>query len=443
MIKLALHWKIIAGLVLGVIWGLFANYAGLTKFTANWIAPFGTIFINLLKLIAVPLVVTSLITGISSLKDISMLSRMGSKTIIMYLISTFVAVTIGLTIVNIIKPGHSFSPEKREEFKQLYAPLVTESAITAERLKGEGPLQPFVDIVPQNIFFSLQDNTKMLQVIFFSIFFGIALAMISGEKTLIVKDFFRGINEAVLKMVDLVMRIAPYGVFALLAALVAGFTGNMMELFTALGLYSLTVLSGLAIMVFVIYPIILRLLTKIKVINFFRAVAPAQMLAFSTSSSAATLPVTMEVCEKELGISREVTGFVLPLGATINMDGTSLYQAVAAVFIAQAFGYNLTISQQFMIVLMTVLASIGAAPIPGAGMVMLIIILQSIGIHPGGLSLIFATDRILDMCRTVVNVTGDSVIASIVATGEKHITLSHWQYGSDVTSTISGNEHIK
>lgn len=440
MKKLALHWKIIIGLALGVSWGLFANYAGLTKFTANWIAPFGTIFINLLKLIAVPLVVTSLIVGVSSLKDISRLSRMGSKTIFIYIITTVIAVTIGLTVVNIIKPGHSFSSEKREEFKRLYAQRVDESTITAEKLKSESPLQPLIDIVPQNIFFSLQDNTKMLQVIFFSIFFGIALVMIPGEKTRIVKEFFKGVNEIVLKMVDMVMRLAPYGVFALLAALVADFAGNMMELFTALGLYSLTVILGLATMIFVLYPTLLKLFTRIKITNFFRAIAPAQMLAFSTSSSAASLPVTMEVCEKELGISKEVTSFVLPLGATINMDGTSLYQAVAAVFIAQAFGYNLTISQQLMIVLMTTLASIGAAPVPGAGMVMLIIILQSIGIHPGGLSLIFAMDRILDMCRTVVNVTGDSTVASIVATSEKQIKVSHRRYNSVVKSIIPGKE---
>jgi Na+/H+-dicarboxylate symporter len=440
MNKLALHWKIIIGLTLGVSWGLFANYAGLIKFTTDWIAPFGTIFINLLKLIAVPLVVTSLIVGVSSLKDISRLSRMGSKTIFIYIITTVIAITIGLTVVNIIKPGHSFSPEKREEFKRLYAPRVDESTITAEKLKSEGPLQPLIDIVPQNIFFSLQDNTKMLQVIFFSIFFGIALVMIPGEKTRIVKEFFKGVNEIVLKMVDMVMRLAPYGVFALLAALVADFAGNMMELFAALGLYSLTVILGLATMIFVLYPTLLKLFTKIKIANFFRAIAPAQMLAFSTSSSAATLPVTMEVCEKELGISGEVSSFVLPLGATINMDGTSLYQAVAAVFIAQAFGYDLTISQQLMIVLMTTLASIGAAPVPGAGMVMLIIILQSIGIHPGGLSLIFAMDRILDMCRTVVNVTGDSTVASIVATSEKQIKVSHRRYDSVAKSVIPGKE---
>ncbi len=421
--KLALHWKIIIGLTLGIIWGLFADYAGLTKFTADWIGPFGTIFINLLKLIAVPLVVTSLIAGISSLKDISRLSRMGSKTIFIYISTTVIAITIGLTAVNVIKPGHSFSPEKREEFKQLYASKVKESTITAEKLKSKSPLQPLIDIVPQNVFSSLQDNTKLLQVIFFTIFFGIALVTVPGEKTRVVKEFFRGANEIMLKMVDMVMRLAPYGVFALLAALVTDFAGNMAELFTALGLYSLTVIIGLVTLVFALYPTLLKLFTRIKIANFFRAIIPAQMLAFSTSSSAATLPVTMEVCEKELGISEEVTSFVLPLGATINMDGTSLYQAVAAVFIAQAFGYDLTISQQLMIILMATLSSIGAAPVPGAGMVMLIIILQSIGINPEGLALIFAADRILDMCRTVVNITGDTVVASIVATGEKLIKV--------------------
>ncbi|HET6245031.1 MAG: dicarboxylate/amino acid:cation symporter [Bacteroidetes bacterium] len=419
--KMALHWKIIIGLVLGAIWGVIAGETGLVEFNSNWIAPFGTIFINLLKLIAVPLVLVSLITGISGLKDVAGLSRMGSKTVAMYLFTTVVAITIGLTAVNLIRPGHYFSEQKREEFKQMYGPRVEATQAIAGDVNTRGPLQFLVDIVPSNLFLALQDNTRLLQVIFFALLFGIALISIPGESTTVVKAFFKGTNEVILKIVDLVMVIAPYGVFALISAIVADFAGQIGELMQALGLYSLTVLLGLAIMAFLVYPGLMMIFTKMSYKKFFLGISPAQLLAFSTSSSAATLPVTMERVEEKLGVSEEVTSFVLPLGATINMDGTSLYQAVAVVFIAQAFGYDLTIAQQLTIVLMATLSSIGAAPVPGAGMVMLIIILQSVGIDPEGLALIVAVDRILDMCRTVVNVTGDASVAVIVASSENQL----------------------
>jgi Na+/H+-dicarboxylate symporter len=431
MKKLALHWKIIIGLVLGVIWGIFSTQGialapefaiqpeTLQRFTINWIMPFGTIFLNLLKLIAVPLVLVSLITGISGLKDVASLSRMGGKTVGIYLLTTVIAITIGLGIVNIVKPGHYFSVEKREEFRQKYASDVDRTTQTAEQVKERGPLQFLVDIVPENIFDALRDNRRMLNVILFAMLFGIALVIVPEEKTLTVKNFFSGVNEVILKIVDMIMTMAPYGVFALLAGIIAGFGKDIFQLFGALGMYSLTVVGSLGLMVFVIYPLAIITFSKIKYKDFFRGIAPAQLLAFSTSSSAATLPVTMERCEKELGIREEVTSFVLPLGATINMDGTSLYQAVATVFIAQAFGTDLTIVQQLTIVLMATLSSIGAAPVPGAGMVILIIILQSVGIDPEGLALIVAVDRILDMCRTVVNVTGDATVAVIVAGTEK------------------------
>jgi Na+/H+-dicarboxylate symporter len=431
MKKLALHWKIIIGLVLGVIWGIFSTQGialapefaiqpeTLQRFTINWIMPFGTIFLNLLKLIAVPLVLVSLITGISGLKDIASLSRMGGKTVGIYLLTTVIAITIGLSVVNIVKPGHYFSVEKREEFRQKYASDVDKTTQTAEQVKGRGPLQFLVDIVPENIFDALRDNRRMLNVILFAMLFGIALVIVPEEKTLAVKNFFSGVNEVILKIVDMIMKLAPYGVFALLAGIIAGFGKDIFQLFGALGMYSLTVVGSLALMVFVIYPLALLAFTKVSYREFFKGIAPAQLLAFSTSSSAATLPVTMERCEKELGIKEEITSFVLPLGATVNMDGTSLYQAVATVFIAQAFGTDLTIVQQLTIVLMATLSSIGAAPVPGAGMVILIIILQSVGIDPEGLALIVAVDRILDMCRTVVNVTGDATVAVIVAGTEK------------------------
>ena len=422
MKNLPLHWKIIIGMVLGVVFGLLAITIGWDQFTSDWIKPFGTIFINLLKLIAVPLVFASLIKGVASLSDISKLSRIGSRTIALYLVSTVLAVTTGLIIVNTIQPGKYFSEEKRIEFKEKYASKTEAKMEAAAQVKDQGPLQFLVDIVPQNFMQASTSNKNMLQVIFFAILFGIAMIMLPDDKTVYVKGFFDGVNDVILQIVDIIMMTAPYGVFALLASLMVDFSdgdvNNVIELFSALGLYSLAVIAGLLIMILVVYPIILRLFTKMKYLDFFKGIMPAQMLAFSTSSSAATLPVTMERCEDHLGVSEEVSSFVLPLGATINMDGTSLYQAVAAVFIAQAFGIDLDLTQQLTIVLTATLASIGAAAVPGAGLVMLVIVLGAVGMDPEGVALIFAVDRILDMLRTVVNVTGDATVATVIASTE-------------------------
>ena len=417
MKNLALHWKIIIGMILGVAYGLIANQMGWVSFTNDWIKPWGTIFVNLLKLIAVPLVFASLIKGVASLSDISRLSRIGGKTIAFYLASTVIAVTIGLFLVNSVQPGNTFSEEKRMELKETYASKVGAKIDAATNVKEEGPLQFVVDMVPSNFMAASSNNRNMLQVIFFAILFGIAMVMLPKEKTTYVKGFFDGVNDIILQIVDIIMMMAPYGVFALLGGLVVDFGGSA-DLFIALGMYSITVIIGLLMMILVIYPIILKSFTKVKYLDFFKAISPAQMLAFSTSSSAATLPVTMERCEEHLGVSEEVSSFVLPLGATINMDGTSLYQAVAAVFIAQAFGYDLDLAAQLTIVLTATLASIGAAAVPGAGMVMLVIVLSAIGIDPEGIALIFAVDRILDMIRTVVNVTGDATVATVVASTE-------------------------
>ena len=422
MKNLALHWKIIIGMVLGVAYGLIANQIGWVSFTNDWIKPWGTIFVNLLKLIAIPLVFSSLIKGVASLSDISRLSRIGGKTITFYLASTIIAVTIGLFLVNSVQPGNTFSEEKRMELKETYASKVGAKIDVATNVKEEGPLQFVVDIVPSNFIAASSNNRNMLQVIFFAILFGISMVMLPKEKTTYVKGFFDGVNDIILQIVDIIMLMAPYGVFALLGGLVVDFGGSA-DLFIALGMYSITVIIGLLIMILVIYPIILKSFTKVKYVDFFKAISPAQMLAFSTSSSAATLPVTMERCEEHLGVSEEVSSFVLPLGATINMDGTSLYQAVAAVFIAQAFGYDLDLAAQLTIVLTATLASIGAAAVPGAGMVMLVIVLSAIGIDPEGIALIFAVDRILDMMRTVVNVTGDATVATIVASTEGQLRM--------------------
>ena len=416
MRKLALHWKIIIGMVLGILYGLIASNIGWVDFTNDWIKPWGVIFVNLLKLIAVPLVFASLVKGVASLSDISRLSRIGGKTIAFYLSSTVIAVTIGLLIVNLANPGTNFDRDTIE-LSTGSQEGASAKITAAQGVKERGPLQFVVELIPTNIFESASNNSNMLQIIFFAILFGIAMVMLPKDKTVYVKGFFDGINDIILQIVDLIMMAAPYGVFALLAGLIVDF-GASATLFIALAKYSLTVIIGLLIMIFLVYPLILRIFTKMRYKDFFRGIMPAQMLAFSTSSSAATLPVTMERCEDHLGVSEEVSSFVLPLGATINMDGTSLYQAVAAVFIAQVFGIELDLSQQLTIVLTATLASIGAAAVPGAGMVMLVIVLGAINIPVEGLALIFGVDRILDMLRTVVNVTGDATVATVVASTE-------------------------
>ena len=412
MKKLALHWKILIGMALGVVVGIILSLIeGGDTFIGNYIKPFGTIFINLLKLIAVPLILASLIKGISDLKDISKLSQMGGRTIVTYLITTLTAVTIGLILVNVIQPGKSISTDTRLELVEAYSSDTKEKQVAAAKQQESGPLQALVDVVPSNIFLAASNNRNMLQVIFFALFFGIGMILLPEKKVKPVKFFFDSFNDIILKLIDLIMLAAPYGVFALLAALVV--EAPSLELFQALALYAITLLLGLALMI-VVYIIIVRVFTNKKAYFFMKGIAPAQLLAFSTSSSAATLPVTMECVEENLGVDKEVASFVLPIGATINMDGTSVYQGVAAVFIAQAFGLDLSLSAQLGIVLTATLASIGTAAVPSAGIVMLVIVLAQAGIPEAGLALIFAIDRPLDMCRTIVNVTGDAAVSMIV-----------------------------
>lgn len=420
MNKLALHWKIIIGMFLGVAAGLLAvsidgdpeATGPAERFVLDWIKPFGTIFINSLKLIAVPLIFASLIKGISDLKDISKLQKMGIRTIGIYLVTTVVAVTVGIGIVNVFRPGRSVTPQTREQLMEGFAGDAAARRATAADVADAGPLQALVDLVPQNIVGAASDNGNMLQVIFFALFFGIGMILIDPQKAEPVKRFIDGINEVVLKLIDLIMLAAPYGVFALLASLVV--ESPSLDLFIALLFYSVCVLLGLGVMIFLVYPLVVKFYARRSYGSFFDGIAPAQLLAFSTSSSAATLPVTMERVEEHLGVDEEVTSFVLPIGATINMDGTSLYQAVAAVFIAQALGMDLTLGQQLAIIATATLASIGSAAVPGAGMVMLVIVLEQAGIPPEGLALIIAVDRPLDMCRTVANVTGDATVAMVV-----------------------------
>lgn len=419
MKKLALHWQIIIGIVLGVLFGLFFSQIGWGKrFVLDWIAPFGTIFIRLLRLIAIPLILVSLVKGISDLKDISKFKNIGVRTVLMYIGTTVIAISIGLTLVNLVKPGAGISPETIQELTSTYAgeESITLNLEQAKQQQRESPLNFLVEIVPDNIFASLGNNSLMLQVIFFSILFGICLLLIDPKQAKPLTDIFNSLNEVVLKMVDIIMLVAPYAVFALLAQIVV--SSDNVEILQKLLFYAFIVLLGLMIMIG-FYLLVLFVFTKKTPGWFLKGIIPAQLLAFSTSSSAATLPVTMERVTEHLGVDNEVSSFVLPVGATVNMDGTSLYQAVAAVFIAQALHIPLDFMDQLAIILTALLASIGSAAVPGAGMVMLVIVLESIGIPADkmaiGLALIFAVDRPLDMCRTVVNITGDSMVSVVVA----------------------------
>ena len=413
MKKLALHWKILLGMVVGVLFALLlTNFDWGSNFIGDWVKPFGTIFISSLKLIAIPLILAALIKGISDLKDISSLSKMGMRTISIYVITTVIAVSIGLTVVSLVQPGKTINEDTRNELVEAYGGDADAKLQAAAAQKDAGPLQALIDLVPSNIVSAASSNRNMLQVIFFAVFFGISLILIPEEKAKTVKDFFDGLNEVILKMVDLIMLAAPYGVFALMAALVV--EAPSADLFAALGMYAVSVVFGLLLMV-VFYIVLVKVFTKKSPKFFLNGIAPAQLLAFSTSSSAATLPVTMERVTEHLGVEEEVSSFVLPIGATINMDGTSLYQAVAAVFIAQAFGMDLSFGTQLGIIATATLASIGSAAVPGAGMVMLVGVLGYAGIPEAGLALIFAVDRPLDMCRTVINVTGDATVSMLVA----------------------------
>ncbi len=423
MKKLALHWKILLGMVLGTLFAiLIIQFSWGADFIKDWIKPFGKMFISALKLIAVPLILASLIKGVSDLKDISKLSKMSGKTIATYVVTTVLAVCIGLLVVNIIQPGKSISEETRTELLENYKEDATKKQEAAAQQKETGPLQALQDLIPDNIVNAASNNRNMLQIIVFAIFFGIGLILIPQDKAKPVKDFFDGFNEVILKLIDLIMLAAPYGVFALLATLIA--ESPSIDLFQALLWYGLSVIIGLALMIG-LYTLLVKLFAKKSPGFFFKGISPAQLLAFSTSSSAATLPVTMERVEEHLGVEEEVASFVLPIGATINMDGTSLYQAVAAVFIAQTFGMDLSLGAQLGIIATATLASIGSAAVPGAGMVMLVIVLGQAGIPEAGLALIFAIDRPLDMCRTTVNVTGDAAVSMIVAKSEGKLNDPH------------------
>jgi Na+/H+-dicarboxylate symporter len=441
MRKIELHWQILIGMVTGIVFGFVMTYPDWgSQFVQDWINPFGTIFVKLLKLIAIPLILASLIKGISDLKDISQFRNIGVRTIVIYITTTIVAITLGLLLVNVIQPGEGISQDTIAKLTETYAAdsEVTSKLEEASRQKQGGPLQFLEDMVPDNVFAALSANSLMLQVIFFTIFMGISMLLIGEERAKPMKLIFDSLNEVVLKMVDLIMLTAPVAVFALLANVVVS-SGDP-DLLLALLKYSGVVLLGLALMI-VFYSLVVGMFTRYNPLTFLIKISPAQLLAFSTSSSAATLPVTMERVEEHIGVDKDISSFVLPVGATINMDGTSLYQGVAAVFIAQALGFDLTFGNQLTIVLTALLASIGSAAVPGAGMVTLVLVLEAIGFPQDklaiGLALIFAVDRPLDMCRTVVNVTGDATVSMMVSKSlgrTLHPNVKEWDDNYDEVS---------
>jgi Na+/H+-dicarboxylate symporter len=472
--KLPLHWKIIIGLVLGILWAVVGSWMGWSTFTENWLAPWGRIFISLLKLIAVPLVLFSIIGGIVSLGHPRDLGRLGGKTLLLYFATTVLSVTIGLLLVNVIAPGKTLDREVRLENRMshelwlhnqglspkdghwfsrdsAYSDMLTKVASregfeeteevrarleTAQKAEEEGPLVFLEEMVPGNIFLSLGDNRNMLQVIFFGVFFGVAILFVPKEKVAPLMGLTDAVAEVFLKMVELIMKAAPFCVFALMAGMVNQMAGDnpsaVLELFIGLFWYALVVFLGLIIMAFVIYPAIMVLFVKgLSFRDFLKGISPAQMLAFTTSSSAATLPVTLECVEDNLKVDKRISRFVLPIGATVNMDGTSLYQAVAVVFLAQMHFVDLSLGQQVTVVLTATLASIGSAAIPSAGVVMLMVVLASVGLNPAWIGIILPVDRILDMMRTVVNVTGDATVATIVdKTTKIGCDKNHKDYGS-------------
>jgi len=415
--------QIMFGLALGIVYGVVAAAAGWGGFTNDWIAPFGTLFINGLQLIAVPLVLSTLIVGVASLNDLRKVSRMGGKTLVIYITTTAIAATIGLSYANLFRPGDQVPVTMQDELRERYETAVEAREGQADDVsESRGPLALLTDIVPSNLVSAASSNRNMLQVVFIALMAGVALIRIPGQTAAPLLGFFKALEAVVVEFVHLIMRFAPLGVFALLAGAITGMAGDdpseIVSLLGALGFYCVVVIAGLLTQMFVVYPLVLRLFSPIGLRRFFRAAAPAQIVGFSTSSSGATLPVTMDQAQTKLGVQEEVSSFVLPLGATVNMDGTALYQGVAAIFIAQSLAIPIGLEGQLTIVITAVLASIGSAAVPGAGLIMLVIILQAIGVPTEGVALILGVDRVLDMVRTSTNITGDLAVASVVASSE-------------------------
>ncbi len=412
LLRTRLYTKILIGLLAGIPIGLLL---GPRAGEIEWV---GTLFIRLIMMIVVPLVFSSLFVGTASLGDIRKLGRIGGKTILYYLCTTAIAISIGLTLGSVVKPGSGLDEATKDRLLSSYqTEAVQKIEIARERPKVFDTL---IRVVPENPLQSLAE-ANMLQIIFFALLFGIAVTLVPGNRGKIIIRFFDAVSEAMIQMVHIVMKIAPIGVLALIAAVVGKFGA---EILLSLLKYTLVVIAGLAVHMTVVYSAAVRIFSGISPIAFFRGIRPAQLIAFSTSSSNATLPVTIECAEENLNVSEEVTSFVLPLGATINMDGTALYQGVAAIFIAQVYGLSLSFGDLLTIVLMATLASIGAAGVPGIGIITLTMVLHQIGLPLEGIALILGVDRIIDMCRTMVNITGDVSAAVVVAATEGELVTN-------------------
>lgn len=407
---MAIHWKVLLGVILGLIVGFVASFFELGEtIILDYVKPFGTIFIKALKLIAVPLVFVSLAKGITELKDLGKLSKLGGRTVLWYMLTTVSAVILGLFLVNIFQPGVGLDIEALQG--------LSKDAVNfdAPSTQGRSPLDFFVRMVPDNIFSALSDNGRLLQVIFFTVVFSIGLLMIPKEDQAPVIQLIESLNKIMLKVVDMIIALSPYAVFALMATLFIEIKDP--TIFIALLKYSAVLMTGMFILL-LLYPLLAQLLTGMPFMKFAKGVLPAQLVALSTSSSMATLPVTMECVVDNLEVEDEIASFVCPIGATINMDATSLMQSIAAVFVCQVIGYELSIANQLTIVVTATMASIGAAAAPSAGIVMLVLVLESVGFPsdklPLALAMILAVDRPLDMWRTVVNISGDSFVSVIV-----------------------------
>ncbi|HNS19957.1 MAG TPA: dicarboxylate/amino acid:cation symporter [Sedimentisphaerales bacterium] len=421
--KLQLYTQVLIALAGGALFGLLANGLGFAGFVGVYVKPVGTAFVRLISMVVVPLVFASLVVGTASLKDIRVLGRIGIKTFAFYMCTTAVAVSVGLLLTGIVRPGSRLPEQSRQE-------LIHGEEKQADSTAGPSSEKPsfrdlLLNVIPTNPIKALADG-QMLQIIFFALLTGICLTLIPAERGQPVIDFFKGIDEIIVRMVHVIMRTAPYGVFALIASVVADFGVDILLMLLK---YSVVVLLGLSIHLLVVYPLALTAFAKVGVRRFFRGLRPAQLMAFCSSSSNATLPVTMECVTKNLGVPQHICSFTLPLGATINMDGTALYQGVASAFLAQIYGIDLSFTQQLTIVLTAVLASIGTAGIPGAGVIMLAIVLGSVGVPLQGIGIIMGVDRFLDMCRTVVNTTGDAACAVVVASTEGQLDTKPMRNG--------------
>ena len=411
-IRFPIYLQILAGMCIGIAAGLVALSVNGQQFVIDWVKPWGQLFIRLLQLVAVPLVFVSLVKGVIGMSDISTFSKLGLKTIALYVITSIIAILLGVTLVTIIKPGQFFDASQTLALEERFGDTIT--ITIGSQSTQQGPLTFLDEIIPNNIFSAISDNRRMMQVIFFAMFFGVAALSVGKKKTKPVLKLFNSLYDIILKMVDYIIRAAPYGVLALMAGLVVSSAGDV-RLFGALGLYALTVVTGMLIIMFIIYPLIMKVFTQIPVKRFLKESYPVQLVGFTTSSSSATLPVTMDIAEHKLGIPGEVVSFVMPVGSTVNMDGTSCFQAISIIFIAQVLGLDLSLTQMLTIILMTTISSIGTPGIPGGSYVIMTMVLSSVGIPAHGLALILGIDRPLDMLRTSVNVTGDIVIAAMVS----------------------------